>query len=257
MGYEIFDDIVCISLEGNTDRQNRVTKVFESLNIHPRFSIAKKNPRGGRVGCFESHIDVIQEAYNKGSQTVLIFEDDVILTPGYNETLLNVATTFMQKNTQWEIFQLGWGVNGIEKTPVYLLKLLTMPQIDSNIYKFCAILTHAYAISRKGMEAVLLSYTKDNITTMPDETYPHYDEYLTKIINNGYCIAPILFDQEWCQPSNNTPKTPFEKILRQFICTVEATKYIHYLISLIIVYRIQIIFLVLVTTFSVSFWKQP
>jgi hypothetical protein len=254
MGYEIFDDIVCITLEGSIDRQERVAKVFESLNIHPRFYVAKKNPRGGRVGCFESHINVIREAYNKGSQTVLIFEDDIIPTLGYTQIHLDNATTFMKNNTYWDYVQLGWGPDFEKMRPSNIYNFLTSQEVSPNIYKFAGIFTQSYALSRKGMETILLSYAKDNITTLPDEIYPHYDQYLLQILTNKYCVAPILFDQTWCQPSYNQPKTTVENILRKFTCIAEST-YFFYIISLVLIYRVQILFFLLIILFSYIFTK--
>ena len=95
MGYEIFDEIICITLEANTDRQKSAIEVFKKLNIPVKFFVAKRNPRGGRVGCFESHIQVIQDCYNNDKKQVLIFEDDLTPTIAYNETLVNKATEFM------------------------------------------------------------------------------------------------------------------------------------------------------------------
>ena len=41
VGYEIFDDIICITLEGNTERQRLAKETFAKIGIEPRFYVAK------------------------------------------------------------------------------------------------------------------------------------------------------------------------------------------------------------------------
>jgi GR25 family glycosyltransferase involved in LPS biosynthesis len=80
MLYNFFDKIYCINLKHRPDRYISATKVFNDLNIpNVEFYITEKSSKGGRYGCFESHINVIKKAYNEGYNNILIFEDDIRL----------------------------------------------------------------------------------------------------------------------------------------------------------------------------------
>jgi hypothetical protein len=247
MGYEIFDDIRCITLEGNTARQNQVEETLKNLGINFTFYVAKKHPRGGRVGCFESHINIIREAYQKKRQCLLIFEDDVIPTPAYTITNINIATEFMKTNTDWELFQFGWTFN-LELSPLapFVPYFTTAPTIP-HIYNFGGVLGHAYAISQKGMKRVL--DTTDNLFNLSNTKFPHYDVFISKLFYKArtlYCFAPILFDQRWCLESDNEPKNNvIENIFRKFQCTVEGIN-LMYCISQLIYNRVKLLVVLII-----------
>jgi GR25 family glycosyltransferase involved in LPS biosynthesis len=238
MGYEIFDDIICITLEGNTERQQSAIEVFKKLNIPVKFFIAKRNPRGGRVGCFESHIQVIQDCYNNDKKRVLIFEDDLIPTIAYNASLLNKATNFMKNNNNWEVFQFGYSFRLDQFTNLF--KFLFSKCVEPNIYNFIGLTTHAYCISRLGMEKVL-KYGP-NILERDAKEIPQIDMFYMSIFSqeNCYCIVPMIFDQKWCMSSDNEPFNLFERILRTGQCLAETTNLL-YISSLILLYRIYIL----------------
>jgi hypothetical protein len=246
MGYEIFDTITCITLAGNTKRQNLVKETLNKLDINFEFYIAQKHPKGGRVGCFDSHINVVREAYNKRAQYILIFEDDVIPSPGYSELLLNKATEFMKQNTDWEIFQLGWVFNVVddkELLPI-ITKLATVKEVSPNIFDTIGLGGHAYCLSYSGIKKIIDNY--EQVLYNESKNVIHYDKFLVNIFkNNAYCIAPIIFDQHWCLQSDNIPYGLLEKYGRKFQCITEVTK-IMYILSLLFLYRKEI-FALLVT----------
>ena len=65
--------IVCINLKERKDKYANVKKVFDKLKINVEFYFAEKHPTSGRVGCFESHINVIKQSYNNNDKIILIF----------------------------------------------------------------------------------------------------------------------------------------------------------------------------------------
>ena len=106
--YNFFDKIVCINLKSRPDRYLSASNEFKKLNINNvEFYFAEKSHKGGKYGCFESHINVIQKCYNEKCNNILIFEDDVRPSNYYNLTLLNESIEFM-KNNKWDIFYLGY-----------------------------------------------------------------------------------------------------------------------------------------------------
>ena len=62
--YNFFDKIICINLRNRTDWNESAKNVFNKLKIpNVEFYFADKSSKGGRYGCFESHINVIKKAY--------------------------------------------------------------------------------------------------------------------------------------------------------------------------------------------------
>ena len=111
MTFNFFDKIFCINLKYRKDRYISANKVFNKLNIiNVEFYITDKSPKGGRYGCFESHINVIKKAYHLGYNNILIFEDDIRPSNFYNLDLLDSSIDFM-KNNNWDIFYLGYIVS--------------------------------------------------------------------------------------------------------------------------------------------------
>jgi GR25 family glycosyltransferase involved in LPS biosynthesis len=243
MGYEIFDDIICITLEGNTERQQSAIKVFKDLNIPVKFFVAKRNPRGGRVGCFESHIQVIQDCYNNNKKRVLIFEDDIIPTIAYNETLVNNATEFMKNNDTWEMFQFGYAL----RIDIFsnLFKFLFSKSLKPNIYNFIGVTAHSYCLSRLGMSKILKHAYK--VLERNTVEIPQVDVFYTNTLSpeNSYCIVPMIFDQKWCMPTDNEPFDLIEKIFRKGQCLFETTNLL-YVCSLILLYRIYILIILII-----------
>lgn len=86
-----FGSIVCISLR--------------DIDCPFRFHLVERDRRGGRVGCFTSHIEVIREAYDRGQKSVMIFEDDVVATPAYNSKIIREICRYLE----WELVQFGYG----------------------------------------------------------------------------------------------------------------------------------------------------
>ena len=246
MGYEIFDDIICITLEGNTERQKLTTNTLSSLNIPFRFYVAKRNPRGGRIGCFESHINVIQECYNNNYQRVLIFEDDIVPTPSYSNRLINNATDFMKTNTNWEIFQLGYSCDVFKNTQLSILAFLTAKEVRPNIYNTYGLTTHAYCLSRNGMGKII--NTGRLMLTQNDKEIPQIDRFYCDTLSHDkwHCLAPMIFDQRWCLGTDNIPFDIQETILRKFTCLAESLKVL-YVISVLLHYRLYILIIILTT----------
>jgi GR25 family glycosyltransferase involved in LPS biosynthesis len=245
IGYEIFDDIICITLEGNTERQRLAKETFTEIGIEPRFYVAKRSPRGGRVGCFESHINVINDCYNKGYERILIFEDDVVTTLGYNNKLVNEACTFMKTNEDWDIFQFGYSLLDTDDSFIKTsMKYLISERVSPNIYKSIGILTQSYCLSRSGMSKVLKNI---EVLNLPDDQVPHFDRYLIKTLYNENCyiIAPELFDQRWCLGTDNKSFNLTEIILRKGQCLLENNK-VTYILSLVLLNRVWIITLIII-----------
>ena len=137
-----FDRIVCINLKERKDKYNNVKNVFDKLHINVEYYFAEKHPTSGRIGCFESHIDVIKQSYNNNDKFTLIFEDDVINTPSYNENNIQYVIDFMKQNEWCEYFQLGYSILPHEMYS-YLKSNTLTTNANNSIIQYNGNTTHA------------------------------------------------------------------------------------------------------------------
>ena len=62
----------------------------------------------GQLGCLLSHIHILKDAIEKKYNSILILEDDVIITSKYNKETLQKLKTYTENNT-WKLIYLGVG----------------------------------------------------------------------------------------------------------------------------------------------------
>ena len=178
--YNFFDKIYCINLKYRTDRYNSSLFFFRELNINNvKYFLANKHPNGGRYGCFDSHINVIKDAYYNNYDNILIFEDDVKIGKYYNLNLLNKSINFMKNNKTWDIFYLGYFPFSYN----YKYTIIENNLIQSNPFG-----GHAYCLNKKSIKKILELY-QSVIGTI------HFDIWLSLSNKfNTFCIAPNIFE---------------------------------------------------------------
>ena len=203
-------------LEGSKlERQESMDKFFKELNIPVEYFIAKRHPRGGRVGCFDSHYQVCKLAKERNYNKILIFEDDVVITPAYSETKIANIIEFM-KNNIWESIQFGYGpqFDGESIFPVSFSELFRSERMSANIINFHGTVTHAYALSDIGISKVL----KNAPIEIAKDYVEHYDLWLFNNILDTkleFAVVPLLFDQNWCFHTTNKYEKMGELLSRQ------------------------------------------
>jgi hypothetical protein len=176
-----------------------------------QFYLVDKSDKGGMYGCFESHIKVIKDAYEKGLNNILIFEDDIIPTISYSVENILCGINFMTTH-DWDIFYYGYfpineGYANIFQADV----------VHPNIIKYRPNATHAYCINRSGMKKILEKYN-DYIGKI------HIDEYISMYLDiNAYCLVPMLFVQYLCLPHDNEGQKLSHFMARKLQCVVEKT----------------------------------
>lgn len=211
--YSFFHDIVCINIDERKERKQQASELFNQLNIKARFHIVKRHPKGGVYGCFESHIDCIKDAYRKGIESLLVFEDDIKNSPSYTTKQVQTCVEFLkQRKGKWDIFYLGYFP--FDDTKGSLKGLFKARFETDNIISFSPLATHAYCVSREGMRKILKNY-KGNIGNI------HYDVYLSQLNLKSYCVVPILFDQKLCLQTDNQALNKIEAFARRFQCFAE------------------------------------
>ena len=220
MPYDYFDDIVCINLETRKDRREYASKLFKQHEIPCRFVTVKKHPKGGIYGCFESHIQVISEAYNEGRNNVLVFEDDLLLTDSYTRENVENAIQFMKSRDDWDIFYFGHILMNFDNLYFNTKPLQHFP----NIIQYNPFTTHALVYSRRAMEKILDTFKP--YLEMP----MHFDLYLAGHAGlTNYCYDPILIDQKWCIGSDIKARNIRELIARKMSCFAEKKQVLHHL----------------------------
>lgn len=166
--WSYFNKIYCINLYEREDRYVSCKNMFQNLGINNlEFYRTNKHEYDGKIGCFESHINVINMAYNSGANNCLIFEDDVYPLDFSIESLQE-CINFMETNNDWYIFYLGAFPNINYDQSMY----------SNHIYKTHSIGCHAYIVNKKLMEVVkdwkYSGIEIDNIFCKMNNNYAYY-----------------------------------------------------------------------------------
>jgi len=115
----IFDNIYIINLEEHTLRRERTRKTLDKYQLSKLSKTGSytffKGINGnkiekmpgfifsmGALGCTLSHLSCIKEAYDRGEETILILEDDVIFHRDFNRVWYNLKLP-----DDWDILYLG------------------------------------------------------------------------------------------------------------------------------------------------------
>jgi len=221
--YDFFDDIVCINLDISTERKKHAEHIFNELNIPARFFTAKKHPNGGMYGCFHSHIEILKEAYAKGLNNILVFEDDFLTTASYSEEKILSGIEFM-KNNEWDIFYFGYSV--LRDNFHGLSTIMSGKYSTPDVVQFSPFCTHALCYNRESMRVILETY-EDHIGIL------HYDMYLSSYTNfKTFCILPMVFDQNFYFEHNNESDDCIEFLVRTAFPLIAFTK-INYRMSVL------------------------
>lgn len=186
--WSFFDAIYCINLNSRPDRKKTCQVIFDRYHIPITFHNVDRHPVSGLQGCFESHVDIITEGWNKGYQNIMIFEDDLLDSPNFTSDLLGRAIGFMQTDKDWELFYLGTHLN------IYSDKVKF---VSPHILKVKSFTTHAYAVSRRGME-------RYHDIEYKDKPY----DFLTVVNDEAYAIYPGLFYQDGSESDINMSGFP-------------------------------------------------
>jgi GR25 family glycosyltransferase involved in LPS biosynthesis len=200
--YDYFEDIVCINLDISIERRKHAEYYFDKLNIPARFYTATKHCKGGMYGCFESHIEVLKDAYKRNLNNLLVFEDDFLPTATYSNTKLQDAVKFMKNNDDWDIMHLGYSV--IKDTST----IFDAEYVTEDIVKYNPYCAHALCYSKRAIKKIVETY-EDYIGIV------HYDMFISLYANlTNYCVVPMLFDQNFYFEYNNEAADTVEAILR-------------------------------------------
>jgi glycosyl transferase, family 25 len=112
---QLFPHKICINLDRRPDRWQRMQTEFARHGVEGvrRFSAvdgstvqlpANWKHTAGAYGCLLSHVAVVQQARELGHESVLIFEDDAVLDPEFE----NKFASFMEQvRSDWDMLYFG------------------------------------------------------------------------------------------------------------------------------------------------------
>ena len=176
-----FDHIYILNLDRRPDRWSKIQKQLDYACISKaiRFSAIDKKP--GWMGCFESHLAMLQKAANEGARNILILEDDAEL---YSDWFPIWQAGKRQIKADWDMIYLGYNLNPDANLPP--------PFVASHLLHLNdALTTHACAINGKYLPC-LIEHVKSCIgLNLPIDVV--YASQFSKI--KAYGIYPMLFHQ--------------------------------------------------------------
>jgi len=150
MGFNLFDGIVYINLSHRTDRNRLILDELARLGILQEKTHrieAVYDPLNGHRGCALSHIKALEYAIEKKWKSILILEDDCIITRT-EEKSREILNSFIQSvGNEWDVFLIGGRILSFGKTP--------MKGINKAFSARCA---HAYAVNAHYFEPLKSLY---------------------------------------------------------------------------------------------------
>jgi hypothetical protein len=211
-------EMVCINLITRPDKRSFASHIFRvcGLDKNVVFYDAIPCDKGGRHGCFRSHISVIASAYERGVDHIIVFEDDVFPTLLYSKKRFDWCIDWVQKNKDIDMFFFGnYPFRSMNET-IFPYLMAKHVKENPNLIYFVPVGFHSYCVSRSGMEKILNSTWKHAIE------HEHFDVFVASLTNiKSICYVPCLFDQYSCSGSDNKPMHSLEAFLRNFKCMVD------------------------------------
>lgn len=210
------------------------------------FCRVDRHPKGGKKGCFDSHVRVWEYALSRGMEKILVFEDDTVVTPAYSVDVVQECVdlmyfSFVTSTTLWN------------DMPINFWSMLTAPRISRKIIQHIGFLTNAYCISKDGMEFILNTAKYELLKD--SSTIDQVDEFMVKKFPSKYVFSniPTLFDQNWCFDTDNDFGSAFIYLRHFANCLFKFT----YNLSVLAFYRDRIVLLILFFVIvCIILWKS-
>ena len=143
-GWDFFDRIYCISLEGRTDRRQAAADSFAKVGLTGKveFVLVKPHPSNIEQGMYESHMTCLRKGLEAGADSILVFEDDVIFDR-FDTEHFKRCTQFLAENSDWKVLLLGALIRSSRKNSNQFIQKVRYQS-----------LAHAYAVHRSYAETL-------------------------------------------------------------------------------------------------------
>ena len=180
--------IYVINLDIRPLRWERIQNIFQEQGLNPtRFSavngyalskktileVTEQNPKNlkcGEVGVFLSHISVLQDAWDRGFETIWICEDDVHFAEG-KDAVVELLDQVNKADPEWDVLFTDYNHRSPEGNFIFhdILNLRPGQQLDQRQFRKKPIGgylekigrrfgAYSYLVSRRGIEKYLQYY---------------------------------------------------------------------------------------------------
>lgn len=210
--------IYCINLSERADRKEHVIKEFKKLDIDFSkviFPVFSRDPRGGKYGCYDSHVKIWKDFYeNHTANHCLIFEDDFVTNDNCND-IINKGDEFIRNNNKEVDF-------------LFLNNLYSeLPStLNSNYFsRGISTDTHAYFISRNYIKTLINNYSYHwlNADGLPIDISINFNRKHMLYSNKCYYTRKESFTQIFILNSHSDISTNFYDL----ICRIPFIKWMH------------------------------
>jgi GR25 family glycosyltransferase involved in LPS biosynthesis len=213
MSYPVY----CINLKERLDRKKHVEKEFKKIDIQPIdviFLDFYRHKKGGRYGCYDSHIKVWNDFYTNhpDKEMCIIFEDDFEVTKN-SKLFLKKAISFIEKNKDNIdiLFLHDEFVSYNQDKDKHKNSIKDKDKYFINGY---GLLTHAYIVTRKYIKSIL---DKNNNhlpqpSKIPIDIDISMEQKSVVYSKNIYYCKKSVFIQK-----NNSESDNYNNILDEFI----------------------------------------
>ena len=154
--------------------------------------IVEKHPSNSEQGIYDSHIVCLKAGLAAGANTIVVFEDDVLLSE-FSHDVLGQSVAFMQSDVTWDAFFFGGWVNASRRTPT--------PSVVQVNYRCSA---HAYVLHRRFAQKVV---------QQPWDGQAFDDVLRAMSANHAYAAYP-LFAFQSDSPTDNDKRIWIDRMRR-------------------------------------------
>lgn len=175
----------CICLQERNDRYEASQIEFKKVGLDNTIKYHRpvRDSRGGRIGCWLSHLYCMETSYrnNPNQSYILIFEDDVRFCDNWKQQI-PLVQKFLENEPEWDFFRLGC------RYDILYRESKTSP----NIWMGQSTALHAYFINMKYVEKLL----NQESFYHPENTEHHIDTYVHDDPNlRDYFLLDAMCDQ--------------------------------------------------------------
>jgi len=194
--------ICVITLRSRPDRIKSFDRWAKDYGFDYDVFFAEKHPRGGYYGCWDSHIQVMHRALDRGSQFALVLEDDCIPNASMkSHKAQKLWDEVKELVAKYESGDFQFDMIGLGGTPLYYTSgMIKHKNMSRHILSIKFSETHAYLISKSFMELM---------TILPYEGTVDYQ--MARRSTRMFLVSPELFVQDPKLGSDN--ESPIGKFL--------------------------------------------
>lgn len=203
---QYFDRIYLLNMEKDADRLNRMGEVFNLLEMSniKRWNAytpeTSDDMKGGHnlspsyVACLKSHLTIIQNAYKKGYEKILVIEDDVVPISNFHNVVFDYLGSVPD---DWDLLYFSfiplnidrssWSYIDFEKTKTSNETVLMKDGLNKAT-EFWSLMS--YGISRRMMK-VILDFYNDNTLIELDRYFVDYIQRDERFKSYGWIPQPF------------------------------------------------------------------